>query len=497
MKEFNLFTRGHSIAGVAVILVGTGLLVILLLQYNSRPPLLNTIPIGVILSGSPADNAVAQIDGRAFVVDDGVIERITTIGNSGRPSLWSGPATGTILRIINMRTGRVVRSVTLDAAGGVLVPDPSTQRVFRIDPNMQQIDMIDARKGVVLNPPPWPTWMRGTRLVMNVVNAALVSPRSGHVFLAMANVNSLSTPVQALVMLDGHTGRTLRILPFLSKSGTIAKVANGNNPNAYSTRLSLTLDHRSGYIYVFDPTGWMTVVDGVSGKILWSRRLHVNVTGGVLDGRNGHIFAFGTSKDPTPSGKSIVRLGDRLIGRIGSVLAINAMTGAIVRQVHGGTNWITSEGIALDDTTNHVFVADPLSDSLSVLDAATGRILRTIAIGTMPVQIASDPSRHRLLVITGGGRNAKSTIVVVDTRNSTVLRTIPLEQPASLLAVDTLSGHLLLSAFSLQPALPDPWNWLPSWLRTRIPAIPSPAASLGPSQRFVYTTLLVVDPSSS
>jgi len=476
-----------------------------LLWRGQRNPILGQIPtgsvMGAVFSGTPP-----RVAGRAFIVDDGAIDRVVTMQGNGYT--WGGPSNNPVLRQIDTTTGRLLGSVTLNAnAGGEYVPDPATQRVFAIDPNGQQITVLDARQGAVLATPAWPTDRTGAPVSMTNVNASVIDPRSGHIFLFMASGSSVSAgqppPPQVVVVLDGRSGRPLRVLSFPPGPALSLPGSNGTTPTNYSSTLSLALDARPGRLDIFDARGRITVVDTASGRVVRSRRLRTAIAGAIMDGRTGRIFGLDASKDPWVVGGRLTRYGYRVAS---SVVMIDAVTGTVLRRLPGrvglGLGWGGAWGAALDERTSRLFVANRAGNSVGVVDAASGRVLRAVALGATPVQVASDPARRRVLVITspGGGnffRAPDTALVVLDARDGAVLRTIPLGQSAYLLAVDSVTGHLVMSASSIQPAPTDSWSWLPSAVRSRIPAIPPPPPTLGPSQQVLHSTVLIVDPSGS
>jgi len=184
-------TRTRLASGLAVMAAGGALLAMTLLWRGQRNPILGQIPtgsvMGAVFSGTPP-----RVDGRAFIIDDGAIDRVVTMQGNGYS--WSGVLTNPVLRQIDTATGRLLGSVTLNAGAGgaAYVLDPATQRVFAIDPNGQQITVLDARQGAVLATPAWPTDRTGAPLSMTNVNASVIDPRSGHIFLFMALGSSVA-----------------------------------------------------------------------------------------------------------------------------------------------------------------------------------------------------------------------------------------------------------------------------------------------------------------
>ncbi len=494
-------TRTRFAAGLAVAAAVGSVLATALLWHGQRGPILAQIPIGM-MTGSTFNGVLMQVDGRAYVIDDGVIDRVVTMQGNG---YWGGSSNNPVLRQIDTATGRLLQSVTLNAGAGAgqYVTDLATGRVFAIDPYSQQITVLDARQGTILASPSWPTDSTGAPLSGGFVRAALIDPRSGHVFVSIDNSNPTSpgqpAPRQPVVMLDGRSGGVLRVLSFPPGPASTSTAPYGATLTSYPSTLSLALDSRPGRLDIFDAIGRVTVVDTANGRVVWSRRLRTAITGAIMDDHTGRIVGFDASRNPQLSGRRVQR-GSYAVAR--SVVTIDAATGTVLRRVPAGIGWGGDGRLALDEVTGRVFVANWLSNSVGVVDASTGRLLRTVALGAPPLEIAADPRRRRILVITSpSGRNFFSapdtTLVVLDARNGAILRTIPLGQPAYLLVVDGLTGHLVLESSSIQPAPTDSWSWLPPAVRSRIPAIPPPPPTLGPSQRVQHSTVLIVDPSGA
>jgi YVTN family beta-propeller protein len=100
-----------------------------------------------------------------------------------------------------------------------------------------------------------------------------------------------------------------------------------------------------------------------------------------------------------------------------TVSVLDARTGALLRTVAVGT---TPTTVAVDATYGHVFVANRGSGTISVLDARTGTVLRTIAVGRAPGALEVDPTRRRVFVAnTGSG-----TVSVLDLQTGALLRTV-------------------------------------------------------------------------
>jgi YVTN family beta-propeller protein len=90
-----------------------------------------------------------------------------------------------------------------------------------------------------------------------------------------------------------------------------------------------------------------------------------------------------------------------------SVSVLNATSGAVLRTVVAGKLLRT---VAVDERDGRVFVADYGGGSVSVLDAHSGRIVRTVAVGRGPYALAVDQGTHRVFVANYDG----GTVSVLD-----------------------------------------------------------------------------------
>jgi len=133
----------------------------------------------------------------------------------------------------------------------------------------------------------------------------------------------------------------------------------------------------------------------------------------------------------------------------GTVSVLDTATGQVLRTVPVG--WAPVDA-AIDTRTRRVFMVNSYmkntfnraTGTVSVLDATSGRVLRTIDVGRLPAAVAVDEQAGRVFVLNAlnGG------VSVLDATSGRVLRTIPLgrhDYPLVLsrgtLALDTRRGH--------------------------------------------------------
>lgn len=97
--------------------------------------------------------------------------------------------------------------------------------------------------------------------------------------------------------------------------------------------------------------------------------------------------------------------------------------------------------IVVDAQTARAFVANQSSASVSMLDARTGRLLATIAVGPFPYALAVATRAGRVFVATAGfvrtgGFNGGTYLTMLDAASGHLLRTIPIGPGADAIVVD-------------------------------------------------------------
>lgn len=139
-------------------------------------------------------------------------------------------------------------------------------------------------------------------------------------------------------------------------------------------------------------------------------------------------------------------------------------------------------GLLVDDArAGHVFSVNAGSDpagvngytgaSVSMLNARTGRLVRTVPIGDDPLSVASDTIAGLLFVADYNG----DKVVVIDARTGRLVWTLPLPGPIGV-AVDARARRVFVLAGAAQRRVlaADPWRWMPVSLRRALPFIPPP-----------------------
>ena len=282
------------------------------------------------------------------------------------------------------------------------------------------------------------------------LSALTIDERAGRVYLA-DSVAPAGRPgaTAALYVLDEQSGRVSRNMaldvPVVamavdSRSGRLLTVSRGNIVNgAYGT-------------------GTVAVRDATTGTALYTGTVGMYPTSIAIDARSQQVF-FANLLD-------------------NSVSVLDARNGHPLRTITLGPPPGRAVAVAVDARARHVFALSlpptiaggpqPTLGGLAMIDLATGRLTRVIALRN-PAALAVDEHTGRVLVATGGG------IQVRDGASGRLLRTISTGVSPSALAVDDRSGRAILIRGDGAARDSDAWAWVPGWLRARLPFVPPPS----------------------
>jgi len=324
-----------------------------------------------------------------------------------------------------------------------------------------------------------------------------------------------------LVALDTRRGQIVRAIP----------------PHVQGvTQVDIALDRRGGRLvvvgYSYNGPGMVNLLDSASGRLLHTLPLTTGVwCPPVIDGATGRAFvAIGSTSGTTTTGRV-----DVLDSATGALVRAVPLPGGVVRLVpFAGNGSARSVSIsrshharcsvpnmrrnfqlavlAVDERAGRVLattfgpahrtvynfaggggVVEMIptgSGRLLILDARNGALVHTITTGPGTTAVAVDTRRGRVFVastgaITPAGAYAgPGTLTVVDERRGTIVRRIPMNVNPTELTFDEQTQHLFIAyqGSPLIPPTPDPWTWMPGWLRSRLPFVPhgasrSPTAS--------------------
>jgi YVTN family beta-propeller protein len=180
--------------------------------------------------------------------------------------------------------------------------------------------------------------------------------------------------------------------------------------------IALSPDKRT--LYVKDNRG-IVVVDVETWKV--RQELLVG-----RDGRRAYVSNWGGrhprsgEKTATTSGTPAV-VDARGVAASGTVSVIDLQAKTVIAEIEVG---LQSSGIALDEAHSRLYVANANSDTVSVIDTSTLRVVETISVrpdaslpfGSMPNALALTPDGNTLFVANGG--NNAVAVVRIDRRRN-------------------------------------------------------------------------------
>ena len=191
------------------------------------------------------------------------------------------------------------------------------------------------------------------------------------------------------------------------------------------------------------PIGTLTAIDPHSGEIVGTAELEDTAPEGAAADGKGHIFV-------NNEGKSTIQVIDMKTWK--------ATASWPLAPCEGPT------GIAYDRTTNRIFSG--CNRNSVVVDAATGKVVATIANGTRVDALGWDPSKKLIYIPNGGEGNV--TVVHQDSADKyTVVATVPTFAGAKTITVDPNTHNVYLFQPERGPAPPP------------APGAPPPAAGGG------------------
>jgi len=169
-----------------------------------------------------------------------------------------------------------------------------------------------------------------------------------------------------------------------------------------------------------------------AGPLLGTVRVGLTPLDLAVDARSGHVF--------------VVNAGDKSVSVSGSVSLLDATTGRLLRSVPVGFASLSlafhqlglQQTVVVDSRAGRVFVLR--SGSTVLLDATSGRVLRVLRLGTVPDGLAVDERSGRAFMDTARG------VSILDGATGRVLRTIP--GVGGALAFDGRAGRLVVADYA-------------------------------------------------
>ncbi len=275
----------------------------------------------------------------------------------------------------------------------------------------------------------------------------------------------------------GHLGRPA-VSIFDAVSGRIVATAplDPSSPAGVSNAApSIAVDARFHRAYAsLSDTGTVTTIDVSRDRALRTVQVGAAPTTPLVDERTGRV----------------------IVASLGAVSVLDARSGALVRTT-SSTQTINHYPVAIDERSGAVYVAGFNGHTVDVFDGVSGRLRRSAPVPGAPEAIAVDDATGRVLVVVGhqralpqGTAAGATALCALDGATGRLRRVLPLAVSAhARLYLDGRARRALVLLDGVPRARqPDPWRWLPAWLRARLPLASAPIAA-----RPDATTVSVVD----
>lgn len=317
-----------------------------------------------------------------------------------------------VVTVIDTRSGALMHMGHVAAPDGLAI-DERTGRVFVTDGAFGTVHMLDATTGAELR----------IVTVSHGANAVAVDEQTGHVFVSNEGDHSLS-------MLDARTGTLLRTL-MVPPSSNVAP---------------LLIDPRTHRGFTFDFVAERVgVFDTQTGALIHTATFTGGIGDPALDVPLDRFFISGNTQIYVLDARTGTSLPSTLVGRgAHSIMAVNERTGDLL----------------LDDGLGGTY------------NVRRGIILRGRGAGLTPWSIAIDPRINRAFVVSDYDAVGDVGLVVLDARTGHMRRTIALGPDLQAVAVDEGIRRVIVVSAGGSVPVADPWAWVPDPLRHLLPPQP-------------------------
>jgi YVTN family beta-propeller protein len=258
-----------------------------------------------------------------------------------------------------------------------------------------------------------------------------VNPANGRVYVANAGDGTVT-------ILDG------------SSDAVVATVPIGDHP------YSIAVDGATGKVYVTHTfSDQLSILDGTTNAASDLKTGSSDLI--AINSQTGIIYLLGYGGAVKVLDASSRQFAERPVGKHAWGLTLNDATGAVyVTRIENAdvavvgsasaasTSFPAGEipcAITVDPKTNTLYVADYGDNTVSVIDATTGKKLATIPVGHHPKAIAIDANSNSVFV----ANTSDGTVTVIDTTSNGVVATLPAGKNPFALAVVPGSSRLYVA----------------------------------------------------
>ena len=275
------------------------------------------------------------------------------------------------------------------------------------------------------------------------------SKQARRVIVGDGPVSIAVNPANGKVYVANAGGGTLTVLDGNSDS-VVATIPVGSHP------YSVAVNSATGKVYVTHTFGdQLSIVDGTTNQ---ASQLETGSSDLIaIDSRKGMLYLLGYGGAVKVLDDATMKLTERSVGKHAWGLMLNDVTGVVyVTRIEDEDLAVVEPGslnstslpaggipcaIAVNVKANKLYVANYGDNSVSVIDASTGRKTATVPVGRHPKAIAFDGSRDLVYV----SNTSDGTVTVIDAANNGVLSTLSAGKNPYALAVVPGSSQLYVA----------------------------------------------------
>lgn len=393
----------------------------------------------------------------------------------------NGVVTASHVNVVDIQGQRLISAITIPTLPLAMAVDEAAGRAFiatvrnntfAASGGTTGVIVLDSRSGAIL----------GHILPGQAATGIVADGQTGHTFVASQRTDRNGFPIgtDRVSLVDARSGRVMH-------TAEVPRHVSQMVVDAQHRRVVvLSRSNRPPYL------GSVSTLDARTGIVLNSVSLPMSAWGIGLDERAARAFAIASPYSPPFNG---------------GLSVLDVRDGTLLRTI--GLKDEPFSITTVDATHGRVFVIGEQTDansnptgpgSVRMLDARSGALLRTITVGRDPSAVAVDARGGRLVVASVGRVDPmqqgvpleRGSVSILDARTGRLSRSVSVGVAPRAIVADELTGRafVLCDGGTITTQPPDPWAWLPRSLRGRLAFLPPPPS---PRTRVVPPSLIVLD----
>src|ERR671923_915232 len=349
----------------------------------------NTVQTYVANAASDSISAISEQTPISSGQKNREIGQQTIPENAGPENIAVNPTTNN-----NTEIGQ--QTIPLDIGPNSIAVNPTTNTIYVGNYNSSTVSVIDGKTKSVVDS--IPLGDADSDVANGVAYDVAVNPTTNTIYVAGASFDRAAKSYAEGGTLFVIDGKTKSVMGSIAMGGAAYHVAVNPTTNT---------------IYVPDyNSGTISVIDGTTNSVMGSIRAADAVNGAAND----------VAVNPTTntiyvanydSGTISVIAGTRTNGTIMTGTTNGTTNRAMERIDLGGA----ANDVAVNPNTNTIYVADTLSNRVSVIDGRTNSVMGSIDVGSTPNFIQVNPTTNTIYVGTYGS----STISIINGATNSVM----------------------------------------------------------------------------